>query len=326
MRITLRRLAAVTVAAALAPLSAGAATMTADHLVVFGDSLSDTGGAHKLTGGRIPASPPNAPKRFSNGDIWVDHVRRDFARAGGTVQNYSLGGATSLGVTTGQVGAFALDGRRRPNMAAVLASVHNDLEIIARERRSGTIGRRVADAATRMVARSVGLNARALADLGISKFVVFNAVDIGQLPLYANDPRRAGYATRASEIFNAALLPVLRNLRRDGYEVVEFDIAGLFSDAMANPAAYGFTNVTDTCLRPDGRICADPDSYLYWDRRHPTAAAHRHIAMLMGEHLRPAGAVQQVQIAAAPIPAPAVLLLAALAGLGLAARRRAASA
>jgi phospholipase/lecithinase/hemolysin len=321
MRITLRRLGAIVFAAALAPLSAGAATMTADHLVVFGDSLSDTGRAHQLTGGRIPASPPNAPRRFSNGKVWVDHVRRDFVAAGGTVQNYSLGGSTSVGATSGQVAAFALDGRRRPNMAAVLASVHNDLEIIARERRRGTIGRRVADAASRMVARNVGLNARALAELGISKFVVFNAVDIGQLPLYANDRRRAGYATRASEIFNAALLPVLRSLRRDGYEVVEFDIAGLFSDVMTDPTAHGFTNVTDACLRPRGSICADPDSYLFWDRRHPTAAAHRHIAMLMGERLRPAEA-RQVQIAAAPVPAPAVLLLAALAGLGLAARRR----
>jgi phospholipase/lecithinase/hemolysin len=47
---------------------------------VFGDSLSDTGNVFAATGGlvnpatAIPPSPPYAPGRFSNSDIWVDFV------------------------------------------------------------------------------------------------------------------------------------------------------------------------------------------------------------------------------------------------------------
>lgn len=56
------------------------------HIVLLGDSLSDTGNLYTLTGGLLPPHPrtdPNAeslydpgriPKRFSNGDIWTDDV------------------------------------------------------------------------------------------------------------------------------------------------------------------------------------------------------------------------------------------------------------
>jgi phospholipase/lecithinase/hemolysin len=323
MRITLRRLAAVILAAALAPLSAGAATMTADHLVVFGDSLSDTGRAYRLTRGRIPASPPYARGRFSNGDIWVDHVRRDFVGAGGTVRNYALGGATSIGMVHGQVAEFALRGNRRANMAAVIFASHNDLKLIADARRGGSIGRRIADEAARNVARSIETHARLLKGLGIDKFVIFDAVDLGKIPRYTEEaPHRAAYATRASRIFNETLGRVLRRLGSDGMQVEKIEFGALFADALANPGTYGLTNVTDRCLGRDGTICANPDEYLFWDNQHGTAAAHRHLAMLVRGSLGPAGEARQVQIAATPIPAPAVLLLAALAGLGLAARRR----
>jgi outer membrane lipase/esterase len=326
MRIFFRRLGAAVLAAALVPLTADAATITADHVVVFGDSLSDTGRAHALTGGRIPASPPYARKRFSNGDVWVDHVRRDFRRAGGTVQNYAIGGATSIGVVHGQVAEFALRGERRANMAAVIFASHNDLKFIADARRGGSLGRRVADEASRTVARSIESHARTLKGLGIDKFVIFDAVDLGKIPRFTEEaPHRAGYATRASSIFNTTLDRALRRLRSDGIEVAKVEFGSLFEDALANPARYGLTNVTDRCLRRDGTICANPDEYLFWDNQHPTAAAHWHLARFAGQQLQPAGAQiaqVQVQVAPVPLPAPAILLLAALAGLAATARTR----
>jgi phospholipase/lecithinase/hemolysin len=311
------------------PSAAAAATMTADHVVVFGDSLSDTGRAHALTGGRIPESPPYAPRRFSDGKVWIDHVRRSFERAGGTVQNYAIGGATSVGIVHGQVAEYALRGDRRPNMAAVIFASHNDLKLIADARRGGSIGRAIADEAARSVARSIETHARTLKELGIDKFVIFDAVDLGKIPRYTEEaPHRAPYASRASRIFNETLGRVLRRLTSDGMEVEKIAFGELFEDALANPAKYGLTNVTDRCLRPDGTICPKPGEYLFWDNQHPTAAAHWHLAMVVGEQLRPAGATMQVQMASAPIPIPAplALLVAGLGALALTSRRRRATA
>jgi hypothetical protein len=46
-----------------------------DNIIVFGDSLSDTGNAFEATGRREPPSPPYFAGRFSNGPVWVE----DFA-------------------------------------------------------------------------------------------------------------------------------------------------------------------------------------------------------------------------------------------------------
>lgn len=52
------------------PASAGHFT----KLVVFGDSLSDTGNVFAVTLGAVPASPPYYAGRFSNGPVWVEYL------------------------------------------------------------------------------------------------------------------------------------------------------------------------------------------------------------------------------------------------------------
>ena len=53
-------------------------------------------------------------------------------------------------------------------------------------------------------------------------------------------------------------------------------------EAVANPAAFGFTNVTDSCLIGGpfigGIPCATPEAHLFWDAIHPTTAAHAILA------------------------------------------------
>jgi phospholipase/lecithinase/hemolysin len=55
---------------AIAAVGLGAVTpVHAQRVVVFGDSLSDTGNATALSGGLVPGSPAG---RFSNGLNWID--------------------------------------------------------------------------------------------------------------------------------------------------------------------------------------------------------------------------------------------------------------
>ena len=68
-----------------------------------------------------------------------------------------------------------------------------------------------------------------------------------------------------------------------GIDIAQFDTFALFNKVIDSPAAYGFTNVEDECYNGpllgmgDGlrTVCTTPDSYLFWDQTHPTAAAHR---------------------------------------------------
>ena len=59
--------------------------------------------------------------------------------------------------------------------------------------------------------------------------------------------------------------------------VLFYDTATLLRSMVANPAAYGFTNVIDPCF--DGTtVCANPSQYLFFDDFHPTTATDAFVA------------------------------------------------
>ena len=71
-------------------------------------------------------------------------------------------------------------------------------------------------------------------------------------------------------------------------------MASLFNQAIANPAAFGLTNVTDSAapgLEPGdssyntGQIVSNPNQYLFWDDLHPTATVHAELAQYALEQL-----------------------------------------
>jgi phospholipase/lecithinase/hemolysin len=58
--------------------------------------------------------------------------------------------------------------------------------------------------------------------------------------------------------------------------IADVDIYGLYQNILANPAAYGYTNVTS----PAQGLPVNPDQYLFWDLpSHPTTPGHRLIAL-----------------------------------------------
>jgi hypothetical protein len=65
---------------------------------------------------------------------------------------------------------------------------------------------------------------------------------------------------------------------------MEIDIFSAFHDVVADPGAFGFSNVTDPCF--DGTtVSGDPDEYLFWDGVHPTTKGHRVLAGVVFEEL-----------------------------------------
>ena len=71
------------------------------RMIVFGDSLSDTGSLSTLTDGSF-ANPPYFEQRFSNGPVWVDRLAD---RLGLAAPVASLDGGTNFAYAGAQTGA-----------------------------------------------------------------------------------------------------------------------------------------------------------------------------------------------------------------------------
>jgi phospholipase/lecithinase/hemolysin len=61
-----------------------------------------------------------------------------------------------------------------------------------------------------------------------------------------------------------------------GVRIAQADIFGLYQSILANPAGFGYTNVTT----PAQGLAVNPDQYLFWDfASHPTTTGGHLIAL-----------------------------------------------
>lgn len=68
-----------------------------NQIIFFGDSLTDNGNLHKLLLKIVPKSPPYFKGRFSNGEVWAEHVGKFFYdNYYIDYKDYAYGGATAV--------------------------------------------------------------------------------------------------------------------------------------------------------------------------------------------------------------------------------------
>jgi outer membrane lipase/esterase len=122
---------------------------------------------------------------------------------------------------------------------------------------------------------------------GAQYIVVLNLPDIGATPAFRGTAG-AGSVTGLVLIYNQTLNAGLANLA-DG--IIPVNAFGLVNEVLANPSAYGFTNVTGTACNlaltggsslfctPGAYVSPDAnETYFFADGVHPTGAAHRMLA------------------------------------------------
>jgi hypothetical protein len=124
-----------------------------------------------------------------------------------------------------------------------------------------------------VAASNVVLAIQTLADHGGQNFLVPNLYDIGFTPaLIAQGPIAQAAARLWCQQFNGNLAADLLTLKSNpAYATVNLytlDTYSLLNAIIANPAAYGFTNVTQ-----NGNY-SPPPGYLFWDATHLTTHAH----------------------------------------------------
>lgn len=294
------------------------ATLKAAPIYVFGDSLSDTGNVFLATGEEIPPSPPYYQGRFSNGPLYVDRIAAALGTevapvlGGGT--NYAFGGAEVLGGALipslrNQADLFLTGlpaGGADPDGLYIVFGGGNDVRAVLQ----GGAAPESVPAAAQELANIVG----DLAEAGAREFLVPNLPNVGRTPeAIAAGPAAVAAAQSLSLAFNQTLAGALPPLGvAYPIDLVTLDTFALLEQLVAMPGAFGFTNVTDPCL-VGGTVCADPDSYLFWDDVHPTSAN--------GAVLARAALAALGEETAVPEPQILTLVAAGLAGM-MALRRR----
>jgi phospholipase/lecithinase/hemolysin len=131
-----------------------------------------------------------------------------------------------------------------------------------------------------------------LYDLGARRVLVQGVGPIGCVPaelaLHSLDGTCDPELQRAAEMYNPRLMELLQDLNaRHGAQVfVGVNMKRIHDDFIEDPKAYGFATATEACCgqgRFNGMglctvvssLCADRDSYVFWDAFHPTERANR---------------------------------------------------
>lgn len=298
------------VRAVLAVALAAAATVPAfaaepfSRTVFFGDSLTDSGYFRPVIVGSIGPSGAILGRFTTNpGLTWAEHVADRYgseANANGNGQvgnNYAAGGArvaetaiTALGQApslASQVNRYltANGGRADANALYTVWGGANDLFAVAA---NPAQAQQIIGSAVTAQVGIVG----ALQAAGARYVVVPSIPDIGLTP-QSRAGGQVGMATGTAlaNTYNTALYG---GLASQGLRVIPVDTFRFLQEVDANPALYGFSNVTSAACRVqpgigDSSVFCNPtsvvtpsaaDTYLFADGVHPASRAHEMIADL----------------------------------------------
>jgi phospholipase/lecithinase/hemolysin len=241
-------------------------------VIVYGDSLSDNGNLFAATG--QPGSPYYDGRR-SNGPVAVEQLATllnspllDFAWVGATTGIGNLGdGGTPTGF-----GAFNLPGMQTEvaySAASIGPYLNSGLFVVWGGPDDFLSPSPLDTTVAQIVAWAVGDELRIVQNLqalGAKHILVPGMPDLGLTPYFQSLPRGAVEGTEIAQAFNAALFASLPP------GATYFNTAGLLDSIVANPTAYGFTDVTDPCYNGT-TVCSNASQYLFYDSFHPTTAA-----------------------------------------------------
>ena len=291
-------------------------------LFVFGDSLSDSGNNFlhldqqitqlPISGNSFIPTYPYASKAYTNDQVWAQIVASSLglsanpSLSGGT--DYAYGGART-GTTSpegapsleAQVGSFLSQyGPMIPGNALYVVEGGGDnardgLDDIAKCDDPACIIRSILSTAASYAVDIYTIDAE-LEAAGAKNILVWNVPDLGKTPAVLADGALASIlGTTTAFAMNLALLAAIGT----DPDVKLFDDFDLLDGVIADPGAFGLSNVTDACAQFPN---CDPSEFLFWDGIHPTSAAE---------------AIMSDAIDSLVVPEPSTLALLGVALLGL---------
>jgi phospholipase/lecithinase/hemolysin len=285
-------------------------------MVVFGDSLSDTGNtAAAITAalggeagglaaglpqtelpfapfydnGRLTNGPTTSPSSSIKG-VWVEQLAPKIgvatptnSVAGGT--NFAWAGAET-GSGTGYNGLVQNMGNQLLAYCGGCGSVssHN-LYVLwggADDIFDAFTNSQDPVAAANAAAANIAAYIGTLANAGGTNFLWPNLPPLGFIPQTLGAPPAVATAAEiAAQAFNTQWAADIGALEaaHPGISIEGLDTFGLFQSIATNPAAYGLANITVPAANfLNGGLNVNPDTFLFWDLQHPTSRGHEILA------------------------------------------------
>jgi outer membrane lipase/esterase len=278
-------------------------------IVVFGDSLSDTGNVADLTQAkylvRIPGPDANyTDGRFTDGDdtlpmaekyfgVWIEQFAAMLpskppimnsldggtnyaygdAKTGKGTSTVTFGPSNSLSVNVNNIGQQVTD-----YLASTPAIRDKTLFAVWGGANDVLDATSPGDVVKGVIAELT--NIQYLIDAGATQFLIPNLPPLGSTPFFNGSPADGVAATEASVLYNQLLaegISILRDINhRKHVRLVQLDVFSLFNQIVATPSKYSLTDVNTSA---QGLAIIDPDTYLFWDDLHPTTRGHNIVAV-----------------------------------------------
>jgi phospholipase/lecithinase/hemolysin len=278
------------------------------RIVVFGDSLSDTGNmahlyAEQPAGLRFPAPWADyTDGRFTDGvdtipsarnyfGVWIEQFAASMPSRPEVVS--SLDGGTNyaygFALTGDGTGLFYPDddvtfsvtvnnmGQQITDYLATNPKINNSTLFVIWGGANDLLHGGASGILT--AAENEVADIQRLIEAGATQFLVLNLPPLGLTPRINPYPDSARDATLASAYFNYFLaggLAAVKDYYPNRHVVLfQLDVFSLFNQIAAAPADYGLADISDFYRT---RYLANPDTYLFWDDIHPTTRGHSIVA------------------------------------------------
>lgn len=278
------------------------ATKVFEDLIIFGDSLSDTGRLHRRTLGLY--IPPDIywQGRVTNGPNWTDYACKALSCR---THNYAIAGAATrldefflrwvLRPLDAQVQEFLSENNNtvsEKTVAVIWIGANNYLKKL--DMRPDEVRADVKAAATELLNGPV------------QKLLIGSMPELAAvLPSPTSpDPVSNESYRQITLVHNRNMRAVIDELQREfpTRSIALYDAYEIDQAALDRPQDFGFTSVKDACYKGDYRgeyhgtpgFCADYLGWKFWDYTHSNSRMHCYYAARFLLSLHEAGWLEQV--------------------------------
>jgi outer membrane lipase/esterase len=278
-------------------------------IVVFGDSLSDTGNDAAVSfakyGATYAVPTPNtgytqgsftdgldtSPAARNYTGVWVKqlaallpaHPTLTNSLSGGTDYAYGFGttdvGTSEFDYGPGNVLSFNVNnmGQQVTDYLATNPTINNKVLFVVWGGANDLINATSSADIVAAAQRDAGIVQRLIA-AGATDILVPNLPPLGLVPRFNSSPTTSTEPTEAAAGFNQALAEYLAGtIAADpdpNLHIFQLDVYTIFNTIVGPPIAAGFANVTTSSQFTS----VNPDTYLFWDDLHPTTYGHSILA------------------------------------------------